>query len=69
MVNLRRFFYLASGALVASPGCKAQTNASTLTDIVPKREVLYVGGQYINMAASVEFPAGMGQDGDAYDCL
>ena len=37
---------------VAFLGGNAQINSSQLMDISPKREVLYVGGQYTNITAS-----------------
>lgn len=39
---------------VAFLGGNVQTHSSQLRDIVPKREVLYVGGQYTNITASID---------------
>jgi hypothetical protein len=36
-------------------GCNAQTTNTDLKDIVPKREVLYVGGQYKNVTVSPRY--------------
>lgn len=52
MLNLRTFTSLTYLAQVAFYGGNAQTNSSQLLDIVPKREVLYVGGKYTNVTAS-----------------
>lgn len=46
---LTAFAYLTQFALL---GCNAQTYNTDLRDIVPKREVLYVGGQYKNVTVS-----------------
>lgn len=54
MVNLRALTSLTYLTQVAFLGGNAQTNGSQLTDIVPKREVLYVGGQYMNITASLD---------------
>ena len=51
MANLRTFL-LAYATQSACLGGNAQPNGSDLADIVPKREVLYVGGQYTNVTAS-----------------
>lgn len=53
MVNLRTFASLTYMTQVAFLGGNAQTSSSQLMDIVPKREVLYVGGQYTNITASL----------------
>lgn len=52
MVNLRTFtslIYLTQATFIHG---NALTNSSQLKDIVPKREVLYVGGTYTNITAS-----------------
>ena len=54
MVNLRTFTSLTYLTQVAFLGGNAQTNSSQLMDIVPKREVLYVGGRYTNITASLD---------------
>jgi hypothetical protein len=54
MVNLRTFTSLTYLSQVAFLAGNAQTNSSQLMDIVPKREVLYVGGQYTNITASLD---------------
>jgi hypothetical protein len=54
MVGLRTFTALACLAFL---GGNAQANSPPLMDIVPKREVLYVGGQYTNiLTASLSIP-------------
>ena len=53
MVNLRPFASFAYLTQVAFAGDNAYTNSSQLRDIVPKRDVLYVGGQYTNVTASL----------------
>jgi hypothetical protein len=55
MANLRTFL-LAYTTQIAFLGGNAQPNGSDLADVVPKREVLYVGGQYTNITASFSFP-------------
>jgi hypothetical protein len=52
MVNLRTFASFTYLMQAAFPGGNAQTDGSRLQDIVPKREVLYVGGDYANITAS-----------------
>lgn len=52
MVNLRGFTSLTYLTQVAFLGGNAQPNSSQLLNIVPKREVLYVGGGYTNITAS-----------------
>lgn len=49
MVNFRAFTSLSYFSQLAFLGGNAQTNGSQLADIVPKREVLYVGGRYTNI--------------------
>jgi len=56
MVNIRTFASVTYLAQVTFLGGNAQTNGSQLLGIVPKREVLYVGGQYTNITASPELP-------------
>lgn len=53
MVNLRTFASFAYLTQVAFAGDDVYTNSSQLRDIVPKRDVLYVGGQYTNVTASL----------------
>lgn len=55
MVHLCTFASLAYLSQVVFLGGNAQTNSSQLVNIVPKREVLYVGGQYTNITASFRF--------------
>jgi hypothetical protein len=52
MVNLRTLASLTYLAQTAFVGGNGQTNSSQLLDIVPKREVIYVGGRYANITAS-----------------
>lgn len=54
MVSLRSFTSLTYFSQVAFLGGNAHPNKSQLMDIVPKREVLYVGGQYTNITASFD---------------
>jgi hypothetical protein len=54
MVNFSTFTSLAYLTQVAFLGGNAQPNSSQLMDIVPKREVLYVGGEYTNITASLD---------------
>lgn len=51
MVNLHTFASLTWLTQAAVLGGNAQSNNSQLADIVPKREVLYVGGRYTNITA------------------
>jgi hypothetical protein len=53
MANLRTFTSLIYLTQVATLGGNAHTKSSQLVHIVPKREVLYVGGQYTNITASL----------------
>jgi hypothetical protein len=56
MINLRTFTSLAYLAQIAGLGINAHsTNSSQLANIVPKREVLYVGGQYTNFTVYLNF--------------
>ncbi|KAL5439850.1 hypothetical protein PMIN07_011051 [Paraphaeosphaeria minitans] len=48
MLNLRTFTSVTCLAQIAFLGSNAQTNSSGLLNLVPKREVLYVGGKYTN---------------------
>jgi hypothetical protein len=52
MVNLRALTPFTFLSQVAFLGANAHSNCSELLDIVPKREVLYVGGRYTNITAS-----------------
>jgi hypothetical protein len=54
MFNLRTFTSLTYLTQVAFLGGNAQAKSSQLKDIVPKREVLYVGGRYTNITASLD---------------
>ena len=54
MANLRTFLFAYTTQL-AFLGGNAQPNGSGLADLVPKREVMYVGGQYTNITASFPF--------------
>lgn len=58
MVNLGTFTFLTHLTQVALLGGHAQANRSQLVDIVPKREVLYVGGRYTNVTASLDSTSG-----------
>jgi hypothetical protein len=49
MVNMRTLTSLTYLAQVAILGGYAQINASQLVNVLSKREVLYVGGQYTNI--------------------
>jgi hypothetical protein len=49
--SLTSFAFVAQGALL---GANAHDNSSRLLNIVPKREVLYVGGRYTNITVSLE---------------
>lgn len=53
MVNLRTLTSLTYLSQVVFIGANAKPHSSKLLDLVPKREVLYVGGQYTNVTASV----------------
>lgn len=55
MWNSSAFIALAYLTQFRLSGCNAQTNDPPLEDIVPKREVLYVGGQYKNVTVSQLF--------------
>jgi hypothetical protein len=54
MFNLCTFTSLTCFTQVAFLGANAQAKSSQLKDIVPKREVLYVGGRYTNITASID---------------
>ncbi|KAF2737780.1 alpha/beta-hydrolase, partial [Polyplosphaeria fusca] len=54
MVNLRTLASAVYLTQFAFLGGNAHTNHSELVDIVPKREVLYVGGKYTNVTMYVE---------------
>lgn len=55
MVHLCTLTSLAYLSQIVFLGGNAQTNSSQLVNIVPKREVLYVGGQYTNITACFRF--------------
>ena len=55
MMNLRTFASVSYLSQIAFLGSNAQTNPSQLLDIVPKRDVLYVGGKYTNVTVSLTF--------------
>lgn len=55
MFHLCTITSLAYLSQIAFLGGNAQTNSSPLVNIVPKREVLYVGGHYTNITASFRF--------------
>ena len=48
-INFRTLASVAYLTQVAFVGGHGQTNYSQLQDIIPKREVLYVGGRYTNV--------------------
>ena len=52
MFNVRTLTSLTYLSQFAFLGSNAQTNASELVDIVPRRDVLYVGGKYTNVTVS-----------------
>jgi hypothetical protein len=52
MINLRTVSALTYLTRFVFLGCDAHSNSSSLLDIVPKREVLYVGGEYTNITVS-----------------
>ena len=54
VINLRAFISFTYLTQVALLGRNAQTDGSQLMDVVPKREVLYVGGRYTNITASLD---------------
>lgn len=49
MVNFGSFASLTYWTQIAFLGSRAQSNHSALADIVPRREVMYVGGEYTNI--------------------
>ena len=55
MVNLRTFTSLTYLSQIAFLGGDAHTDSSKLENIVPRREVLYVGGKYTEVTASSTF--------------
>ena len=55
MVKLWALGYLTYLTQVTFPVGNAQTDSSQLMDLIPKREVFYVGGQYTNISVSLEF--------------
>jgi hypothetical protein len=54
MVNFRTLTPFAYMAQCGILGANAHNISSRLLDIVPKREVLYVGGRYTNITVSLE---------------
>lgn len=54
MFNFRILTSLTYLTHVAFLGGNVQTHGSQLRDIVPKREILYVGGRYTNTTASLD---------------
>jgi hypothetical protein len=48
-INLRTFTSLTYLTQIVGPGSNTHPQSSQLENIVPKREVLYVGGQYTNI--------------------
>lgn len=56
MISLRGFTSLAYLSQIAFPGTNAQTNASTLANIVPRRDHFYVGGKYTNVTVVTILP-------------
>lgn len=55
MINLRTLLSVSYLSQVAFLGGNAQTNSSQLLDIVPRRDVLYVGGKWTNVTVSITF--------------
>jgi hypothetical protein len=55
MFSFRTLTSLTYLTHVAFLGGNVQTHGSQLRDIVSKREVLYVGGRYTNITASLDF--------------
>ena len=55
MVNLRTFTSLTYLSQIAFLGSDARTDTQKLKDVVPRREVLYVGGKYTEVTASRSF--------------
>ena len=53
MLNFRTLTSLACLTYFAFRGGNVQTRGSQLRDIISKREVLYVGGRYTNITASL----------------
>jgi hypothetical protein len=60
MANLRIFTSIAYLAQAAFLGGNEQTSGTQLLGIVPRREILYVGGQYVNITASLDSPSTLG---------
>lgn len=52
MFNSSAFVAFATLTQLALSGVNAQSNYDHLKDIVPKRDVMYVGGQYQNVTVS-----------------
>ena len=55
MVNFRAFTSLTYLTQIAFLGGNGQINSSELLDLVPRREVLYVGGRYTNVTVSLSW--------------
>lgn len=53
MVNFRAFTSLTYLTQIAFLGGNGEINSSELLELVPRREVLYVGGRYTNITASL----------------
>ncbi|KAG8420770.1 hypothetical protein J3458_002698 [Metarhizium acridum] len=66
MVNFGTFTSLTQLTQVALLGGHAQANSSQLRDIVPKREVLYVGGRYTNVTDNATKSTSMAMTGQIY---
>lgn len=56
MVNLRVFASLTYLTQYAFLGGYTQSDESRLHNVIPKREVLYVGGQYTNITVTILSP-------------
>ena len=54
MVNFRTLAAFAYAAQYGALGASAGNGRSWLLDLVPKREVLYVGGRYTNITVGLE---------------
>jgi hypothetical protein len=54
MLTFRTLTSLTCLTYFAFLGGNVQTRGSQLRDIIPKREVLYVGGRYTNITASLD---------------
>lgn len=56
MLNFRTITAVISLTHSVFLGADAETKSSELLDLVPKREVLYVGGSYQNVTAGFSVP-------------